>query len=115
MRPDKALIVVACPKPNIPGSSHWQMKLHANDSVVAVNQPGTYSFAYVDPGEYLLASQAGFLAGNANGFKMKLEAGHDYYFVQNITAGNRTILSANPKAIVFHEIGASSFSDWKRK
>jgi len=115
VRPDKALIVIACPKPNITGSSGWQMKLHANDSVVAVNRPGTYSFAYVDPGEYLLASQAGFLGGNANGFKMKLDAGRDYYFLQNITAGNTTILSGNQKAIVLLEIGGSSFSEWKRK
>jgi len=115
VRQDKALILVACPKANIPGSFGWQMKLHANDSVVAVNRPGTYSFAYVDPGEYLLASQAGFAGGNANGFKMKLDAGRDYYFLQNITAENRTVLSGNPKAIVLFEIGASSFSEWKRK
>ena len=33
-----------------------QYKLHANDKVVAVNKPGTYIFAYLDPGEYVLAS-----------------------------------------------------------
>jgi hypothetical protein len=115
IRPDKALIVVVCPRANIPGSSGWQMKLHANDSVVAVNRPGTYSFAYVDPGEYLLASQAGFAGGNANAFKMKLDAGRDYYFLQNITTANRTVLTGNPKPIVLLEIGGSAFSEWKRK
>ena len=115
VRPDKALIVVACPKVDIPGSSGWQMKLHANDSVIAVNKPGTYSFAYVDPGEYLLASQAGFVGGNVNGFKMKLEAGGDYYLLQNITVDHRTVLSGNPKPIVLLEIGGASFSEWKQR
>ena len=115
VRPDKALIVVACPKVDIPGSSGWQMKLHANDSVIAVNKPGTYSFAYVDPGEYLLASQAGFAGGNVNGFKMKLEADSDYYLLQNITVDHRTVLSGNPKPIVLLEIGGASFSEWKQK
>ena len=114
-RRDKALIVVACPKANIPGSFRWQMKMHANDSVIAVNRPGTYSFAYVDPGEYLLASEAGFAGGNVNGFKMKLEAGNDYYFLQNITVENRTVLSVNPRPIVLLEIGGASFSEWKQK
>jgi hypothetical protein len=109
------LIVVACPKVNIPGSDGWQMKMHANDSVIAVNRPGTYNFAYVDPGEYLLASEAGFLGGNANGFKMKLEAGNDYYFLQNITVEHRTVLSRNAKAVVLLEIGGASFSEWKQK
>ena len=61
------------------------------------------------------SSQLGFLGGNANGFKMKLDAGHDYYFLQNITAAKRTVLSSSPKAIVLLEIGGSSLSEWKRK
>jgi len=62
---DKALVVVVCPPMVARESGHGnQYKLHANDKVVAVNKPGTYSFAYLDPGEYVLASQA----ENANGF-----------------------------------------------
>ena len=33
------------------------VRLHANDHVVAVNSWGTYAFAYLDSGEYLLAAQ----------------------------------------------------------
>jgi hypothetical protein len=120
IRPDKALVVVACPAVYIPGSVAWQFKLHANDSVIAVNKIGTYSFAYLDPGEYVFASQAGFLGANANGFKMILEAGGDYYFFQNVLEGYSTGrystgLSRQAKEIVMYEVQGSYYSDWKRK
>jgi len=118
IRPDKALIVVACPNVPVTGSSRGQFKLHAGDSVIAVNEPGTYTFAYLDPGEYEIVSQAGYLAGNANGFKMKLEAGGDYYFFQNVVTGGlgyKTVLSRNAKEIVMYEVQGSYYSDWKRK
>jgi hypothetical protein len=82
--------------------------------VVAVNKPGTYSFAYLDPGEYVLASQA----ENANGFKLTLEAGKDYYLLQNTFLGAlkaRTSLSQQSKEIVLHEISGAGYADWKRK
>jgi hypothetical protein len=118
IRTDKALVVVAFPNIAVTGSGRWQFKLHANDSVIAVNQTGTYSFAYLDPGEYLIASQAGYLGGNANGFKMKLDAGSDYYFLENVVAGGvgyRTVLSRNPKDIVMFEVQGSYYAEWKRK
>ena len=115
LRPDKALVVVACPAVGVPGSSHWQFKLHAGDSVIAVNEPGTYSFAYLDPGEYQVVSQAAYLGGNANGFTMKLEAGSNYYFFQNVMPGYKTVLSRNAKEIVMYEVQGSYYSDWKRK
>ena len=82
--------------------------------MIAVNEPGTYSFAYLDPGEYVLASQA----ENANGFKMVLEAGRDYFFFQNALTGifkNRTVLSRNAKEIVMYEVQGSYYSSWKQK
>jgi hypothetical protein len=123
IQPDKALVVVAFPNVAITGSGRWQFKLgqfklHANDSIVAVNETGTYSFAYLDPGEYLMASQAGYLGGNANGFKMKLDAGSDYYFLHNIVPGSigyRTVLSRNAKEIVMFEVQGSYYAEWKRK
>jgi hypothetical protein len=119
IRPDKALVVVAFPNVAITGSGRWQFKLHANDSVIAVNETGTYSFAYLDPGEYIMASQAGYLGGNANGFKMKLDVGSDYYFLHNIVPGGitgyRTVLSRNAKEIVMFEVQGSYYAEWKRK
>ena len=103
LKPSKALVVVVCPPLAARGSGHGnQFKLHANDNVVAVNKPGTYSFAYLDPGEYLLASQA----ENASGLKLTLEAGQEYYLLQNTFMGvfkARTSLSQQSKEIVLHE------------
>jgi hypothetical protein len=82
--------------------------------VVAGNKPGTYSFAYLDPGEYLLASQA----ENASGLKLTIEAGKDYYFLQNTFMGvfkSRTGLSQQSKEIVLHEMSGAGYADWKRK
>jgi hypothetical protein len=80
LKPDQALVLVVCPPMAARESGQGnQYELHANDKIIAVNKPGTYSFAYLDPGEYVLASQA----ENANGFTLTLEAGKDYYFLQN--------------------------------
>ncbi len=69
LKPDKATVVVVCPPlaARYAGKGN-QFKLHANDEVVAVNKMGTYSFAYLDPGNYRLVSQT----ENANGFEMEL-------------------------------------------
>jgi hypothetical protein len=115
LKSDKALVVVVCP----PLAARYagrgnQYKLHANDHVVAVNRWGTYSFAYLDPGKYKLVSQS----ENANGFDVDLEAGKDYYFLQNTFQGawkGQTALSRNTKQLVMYELDGSYFSDWKRK
>ena len=115
LKPDKALLVVVCP----PLAARYagvgnQFKLHANDRVVAVNKMGTYTFAYLDPGKYLLASQS----ENANGFEMSLEAGKDYYFLQNTFQGGwkaQTALSRNSKELVMYELDGAYLSNWKRK
>jgi hypothetical protein len=115
VKPDKALVVVVCPPTAArnQGLSN-QIKLHANDQVIAVNRMGTYSFAYLDPGDYLLVTQT----ENASGFQMKLEAGKDYYFFQDIFMGAwkaRTRLSRHTKELVMYEVQGAYFSDWKRK
>jgi len=115
IKADKALLVVVCPPLAARKAGKGsQMKLHADDLVVAVNKQGTYSLVYLDPGEYLLVSQA----GNANGFRMKLEAGKDYYFLQNVFSGRwkeTTSLSRNTKELVMHELSGAWFADWERK
>lgn len=115
VKADKALVVVVCPPTAArnQGVSN-QLKLHANDQVIAVNRMGTYSFAYLDPGDYLLVTQT----ENASGFQMKLEAGKDYYFFQDIFMGAwkaRTRLSRHTKELVMYEVQGAYFSDWKRK
>jgi hypothetical protein len=115
IKPDKALVVVVCPPTAARAQGMgFQLKLHANDQVIAVNRQGTYSFAYLDPGDYLLATQT----ENASGFQMKLEAGKDYYFFQDIFMGAwkaRTRLSRHTKELVMYEVQGAYFSDWKRK
>jgi hypothetical protein len=115
LKPDKALVVVVCP----PLAARYagqgiQFKLHANDHVIAVNKMGTYAFAYLDPGKYRLVSQS----ENADGFEMQLEAGKDYYFLQNTFMGAwkaQTALSHDTKELVMYELDGSFLSDWKRK
>jgi hypothetical protein len=115
MKADKALVVVACPSLAARYSGKGiQFKFHANDQVVAVNKWGTYSSVYLEPGEYTLTSQT----ENASGLKIKLEAGKDYYFLQNTFMGAwkaKTGLSRHAKELVMYEVEGAYFSDWKRK
>ena len=115
VKPDKATIVVVCPAliGHFQGKKN-RFRLHANDQVIAVNELGTYSFAYLDPGKYRLVSQT----ENANGFEMELAAGQEYYFVQNAFHGNfkpKTSLSRNSQELVSYLVQGSYFSDWKAK
>jgi hypothetical protein len=115
VKPDKATVVVVCPPlaARYAGKGN-QFKLHANDQVVAVNREGTYSFAYLEPGKYRLVSQA----EDANGFEMELEAGHEYYFLQNTFQGVfkwETTLSRNSREVVMYLAEGSYLSDWKPK
>jgi hypothetical protein len=105
---DKALVVVVCPA--VEGARKQPINLDANGRVVAVNEPGTYSFVNLDPGEYLIASQA----ENARWFKVKLEAGKVYYFFQDVLEGDRTSLSMHSKEMALFEMAAASYSDWRR-
>jgi hypothetical protein len=82
--------------------------------VIAVNKWGTYSIVYLDPGDYLLVAQT----ENASGFKMKLEAGKDYYFLQDTFMGAwkpRTELSRHTKELVMYELNGAHHADWTRK
>lgn len=115
LKPDKATILVVCPPlaARYAGQGN-QFKLHANDEVVAVNRGGTYSFAYLTPGKYRLVSQS----EDANGFDMELEAGQEYFFLQNIFQGAfkaETGLSRNSREVVLYLAEGSYLSEWKTK
>ena len=110
--PAKALVVVVCPK--IPSSESTQIKLHVNDQVALVNRTGTYGFLYLDPGEYQLVSQS----GNASAIRMTLEAGKEYYFLQETFMGStksNTQLTRHTKELVMFQLNASFHADWKRQ
>lgn len=115
LKPDKALVVVVCPPLAARDEGlGTEVKLHANDHVIAVNRQGTYGFAYLDPGKYKLVSQS----ENADGFEMELEAGKDYYFLQNTFQGTwkaHTALSRNTKELVMYLLDGAYYSDWKEK
>jgi hypothetical protein len=75
---------------------------------------GTYSFAYLDPGEYLMATQS----ENASGMTVTLEAGKAYYFLQNTFMGwwkGQTRLSQHSRELVMYELSGAYFSNWSRK
>ncbi len=116
----KALVVVVSPSPETRASGKgFQRKLHANGRVVAINLQGTYGFVYLDPGDYTLVSQA----ANANGLKLTLEAGKEYYFLQNdvgasitsLSGKDRTSLSRHSKDYVLFEVSGAYRADWKLK
>jgi hypothetical protein len=82
--------------------------------VIAVNREGSYSIAYLDAGKYKLVSQS----ANANGFDMQLEAGKEYYFLQNTFQGAfkwETQLSRNSPELVMYELNGAYYSDWDTK
>jgi hypothetical protein len=115
-KPDKATLVIACP--TLPGhraGSGVDFRLFAGDQVVAINRLGTYSFAYLQPGKYKLVSQG----NNVNGFEMDLEAGREYFFLQNTFGSGPfptdTVLSRNSPELVNYLVEGSYFSDWKPK
>lgn len=106
---DRALVVVVCPA--VPGAHKQPINLDANGRVVAVNEPGTYSFVSLDPGDYTILSQA----ENARSFRVKLEAGHVYYFFQDVLAGgDRTSVSMHSKELALFELSGAAWSDWRR-
>ncbi len=115
VKAEKATVVVVCPalETQYTGRGN-QFKLHANDHVIAVNREGTYSIAYLDPGKYKLVSQS----ENANGFEIQLQAGKEYYFLQNTFSGGMKWdirLSRHSPELVMYELNGAYYSDWKRK
>jgi len=111
-KPDKATIFVVCPMVGLDFLHGSPVKLHANDRVVAINEMGTYSFAYLDPGKYRLISQP---SEGDNGFETELEAGKTYYFLQSSLHNYRTLLSRDSGEVVTYLAADTYLSDWKPK
>jgi hypothetical protein len=119
-RSDKALVVVACP---VSGGFetirtdkyyyHLSARILADNELVAVNGPGTYTAFYLDPGEHLLVS----CLGDATGLRLKVDEGGEYYLIQTvyIKGKNRSFLTRHSKDLVMHEIGSLMKADWKLK
>ncbi len=125
LRPDKALVVVASP---LGGSfqpvekNKWTpfyATILADDQLVAVNSPGSYSFFYLDPGEYLLLSEAmvGKRLQNVTGLRIKVEAGKDYYLMQTIYIGGgiKSFLTRHSKEVVMQEVSELLWAEWRVK
>jgi hypothetical protein len=108
VKPDASLIVAVFPTGSM--SATTVHKLHANDKVILGNVSGTYSFAYLPPGEYQFASQC----GTANGMKLKVEAGQAYYFVQSARASLKSanegaLLSRDSPDLVLYEVAGARY------
>jgi hypothetical protein len=106
---DRALVVAVCPA--VEGAKRQPINLDADGRVIAVNEPGTYSYLNLDPGTYTILAQA----GNARWIRVKLEAGHVYYFFQDLLDGGERIgLSMHSKEMAQFEISGAALSDWRR-
>ena len=78
--PGKALVVVVFPDYDGRMLSA-EFKIRVSDKILGVNKEGTYTFFHLDPGQVLLASEG---TSNTYGMTITLEAGKDYYFMQNM-------------------------------
>jgi hypothetical protein len=114
--PDKALVVISCPARDLGAArtDKWSRvagRIVINDEVVAVNGPGTFTYLFLDPGEYLLVS----IIQNAVGLGMKLEAGKDYYLIQQMyIAGNiHSLLTRHSKELVMYEMNDLMWPEWR--
>ncbi len=116
LRPDKALVVVSCPatffRQNKAEKSGFGVSIQANDTVVGFNFPGTYTFFYLTPGDYFIASRA----WHTDGLHLNVEAGKDYYLVQALYAGGgfrpKSCLIRHSRELVMYEVAGSLWSEW---
>lgn len=123
LRPEKALVVVACPTGNglkavrTDKYQNWGGYILAGGKILALNAPGTYSFFYLDPGEYVLVSHVRTpgSAQDAVGLRIKLEAGTEYDFIQTIyIAGNfKSVLMWHSRELVLQELASLYWADWQ--
>ena len=110
-KPGKALVVVANPLLDDPMSEGPLIRLFANGHVVAVNGWGTYAFANLDPGDYVLAAQ---YKDNVSALHVTLEAGKDYYFLEDMVKDG-ALLTRHTKELVMHQVSGTRYADWKTK
>jgi hypothetical protein len=115
IKPDKALVVVVCPAARARDAGRGgSSKIDANGRVVAATKLGTYSFFYLDPGEYVLLSQVNY----GQGIRINLEGGKDYYFTNDWGIGSgevRSGLTRHSREIVMFYVSGAWYSDWQQK
>jgi hypothetical protein len=115
IKPDKALVVVVCPAAQARDAGRGgSSKIDANGRVVAATKLGTYSFFYLDPGEYVLLSQVNY----GQGIRINLEGGKDYYFTNDWGIGSgevRSGLTRHSREIVMFYVSGAWYSDWQQK
>jgi len=110
-QPDKALVIVMMPGTN-PGDrmGRVQFRVFVNGRVAFVNRMGTYCFAYLDPGDHIIASRY----GDGGGLRMTLDAGQSYYLFDNIVLKGQS-LSRQTKELAMFEMDGLDYADWKVK
>ncbi len=115
LRPDKALVLVVSPATimrQTPAEKRGGADfIFSNGEPLSVNDAGTYSFFYLEPGEYFLLS----VPSDQVGLRMKLEAGKDYYLTQTLYAKGiitKSFLTRHSKELVLYEARGSLYSDW---
>jgi hypothetical protein len=127
VKPGKALMVVVCPvyrayddaslirlklKTHRAGEfGALQVKIHANDNVVLVNQVGTYGFAYLDAGDYQISSQC---KNDVSALQVTMEAGKAYYFLQDWLSETVQLSQHSPE-LVMHKLSETPLGVWTRK
>ena len=112
IKSDKALIVlVARPYHYRTRNMKHIFRLQANNQIIAAYKQNTYVFVYLDPGEYVLTSEA----NDSSALNLKVEAGKGYYLLQDTTVGGKAKLSTHPKQVVLYELEGTNYADWKKK
>ncbi len=94
-RPDRALVVVVSPRTGASAgtTTRWSAPVLIDGREQGVNDEATYVFAYVEPGEHVVASQKGRQSSQGNRPEMadaisqRMEAGKSYYFSQDPEQG----------------------------
>lgn len=123
LRSDKALVVVACPATfytqTKPERSEFGSLILAGNVLVGHNASGTYTFFYLDPGEYFLAASGPSAKRvlHLQGMHIKLEAGKDYYLTESVYEEGgyiKAFLARHSKELVMYEVAGSLWSDWTR-
>lgn len=123
LRAAKALVVVACPTGTGLDAARtdkyqkWGGYILAGNKILALNAPGTYSFFYLDPGDYVLVSHVRTpgSAQSATGLELHLEAGKEYDLIQTIYIAGifRSFLRWHSRDLVMHEVANLYWADWQ--
>lgn len=88
------------------------IRLHANGTVIAVSRQGTYSYAQLDAGDYMLVSQVG---DHASAFRRTLEDGKEYFLYQNEGQFYSVALSEQGRDVAMFELAGLQYGEWRKR